>query len=213
LRAGLADAAVSGAVNTTPNVFRAGIKCLGTKEDMKTASSFFLMILPDGRALTYADCGLLPYPTAEELADITIISAANHQKLTQEIPRVAMLSFSTRGSAEHERVSHVQKAFELVKKRAPDLIVDGEIQFDAAFVPEVSARKAPGSPIKGDANVFIFPNLDAGNIAYKITERIGKARALGPLLQGLSKPWMDLSRGCSVDDIVLVSAIALLTGK
>ncbi len=210
LRAGLADAAVSGAVNTTADVFRAGIKCLGTAQGMTTASSFFLMVLPDGRALTYSDCGLLPYPSSEELADITIAASANHKKLTGETPRVAMLSFSTKGSAEHERVDFVRKALEIVKGREPTLIIDGELQFDAAFVPSVASRKAASSPIKGDANVFIFPNLDAGNIAYKITERIGKARAIGPILQGLSRPWMDLSRGCTADDIVLVAAVGAM---
>lgn len=208
LRAGKADGAVSGAVNTTADVFRAGVRCLGTAPGVKTASSFFLMILKDGRVFTYADCGLIPYPTSEELADITLSAAANHKKLTGEEPHVAMLSFSTKGSAKHERVDHVLKAMELVKSRDSNLIIDGELQFDAAFVPSVAARKNPNGPIRGDANVFIFPNLDAGNIAYKITERIGGAKAVGPLLQGLSRPWMDLSRGCSADDIVLVSAVA-----
>lgn len=210
LRSGLADAAVSGAVNTTADVFRAGVKCLGTAQGMTTASSFFLMVLPDGRALTYADCALLPYPSAEELADIAIAAAKNHQKLTDEAPKVAMLSFSTKGSAEHERVDLVRKALEIVKSREPELIIDGELQFDSAFVPAVASRKAASSPIKGDANVFIFPNLEAGNIAYKITERIGKARAIGPILQGLSRPWMDLSRGCTSDDIVLVAAVGAM---
>lgn len=210
LRAGMADGAVSGAVNTTADVFRAGVRCLGTASGVKTASSFFLMMLKDGRTLTYADCGLLPYPSSEELADITISAAANHQKLTGESPRVAMLSFSTKGSAKHERIDHVLKAFEIVKTRKPDLLIDAELQFDAAFVPSVAARKNPHGAIKGDANVFIFPNLDAGNIAYKITERIGGAKAVGPLLQGMSKPWMDLSRGCSSDDIVLVAAVAAI---
>ncbi len=208
VRKGFADGAVSGAVNTTADVFRAGVKCLGTAPGVKTASSFFLMILKDGRAVTYADCGLIPYPNPEELADITISAAANHKKLTGEEPRVAMLSFSTKGSAKHERVDHVLRAFDLVKSRAPNLVVDGELQFDAAFVPSVASRKNPNGSIKGNANVFIFPNLDAGNIAYKITERVGGARAVGPLLQGLSRPWMDLSRGCSADDIVMVAAVA-----
>jgi len=210
LRAGMADGAVSGAVNTTADVFRAGVRCLGTALGVRTASSFFLMILKDGRTLTYADCGLLPYPTSEELADITLSAAANHKKLTGQEPRVAMLSFSTKGSAKHERVDHVLKAMELVKSRDSNLVIDGELQFDAAFVPTVAARKNPKGEIKGDANVFIFPNLDAGNIAYKITERIGGAKAIGPLLQGMSKPWMDLSRGCSADDITLVAAVAAI---
>jgi phosphate acetyltransferase len=208
LRAGKADGAVSGAMHTTADVFRAGIRCLGTAPGVKTASSFFLMILKDGRAVTYADCGLIPYPNPEELADITISASANHKKLTGEEPRVAMLSFSTKGSASHERVDHVLKAMDIVKSRVPDLVIDGELQFDAAFVPGVAARKNPTGSIRGDANVFIFPNLDAGNIAYKITERIGEAKAIGPLLQGLALPWMDLSRGCSAEDIMLVAAVA-----
>jgi phosphate acetyltransferase len=210
LRSGMADGAVSGAVNTTADVFRSGVRCLGTAPGVKTASSFFLMILKDGRSVTYADCGLLPYPTSEELADITISAAENHQKLTGEIPRVAMLSFSTKGSAKHERIDHVLKAYQIVKSRAPQLLIDAELQFDAAFVPSVAERKNPAGVIKGDANVFIFPNLDAGNIAYKITERVGGAQAIGPLLQGMSKPWMDLSRGCSANDIVLVAAVAVI---
>ena len=213
LRDGFADGAVSGAVNTTADVFRAGVRCLGTAPGVKTASSFFLMILKDGRTVTYADCGLLPYPTSEELADITISAARNHQKLTGEVPKVAMLSFSTKGSAKHEKIDHVVKAYEIVKARAPELLIDAELQFDAAFVPAVAARKNPTGVIKGDANVFIFPNLDAGNIAYKITERIGGAQAIGPLLQGMSKPWMDLSRGCSANDIVLVAAVAIVLAE
>ncbi len=215
LRSGVVDVAVSGAVNTTGDVFKAGVRCIGMKEDVKTASSFFFMILPDGesqtgRAITFADCSLIPYPTSDQLADIAIMAAQSHKKLTDEEPRVAMLSFSTKGSAEHEKVNHVREALALVKQRSPELIIDGELQFDTAFVPNVAARKAPKSAILGDANVFIFPNLDAGNIGYKIAERMGHAKAIGPLLQGLAKPWMDLSRGCSADDIILTAAIGVL---
>ncbi len=207
------DAAVSGAVHTTADVFKMGAQILKTKPGVKSASSFFLMILSDGKVVTYADCGVIAYPNSEELSDIAISSADSHLKLTGEDPRVALLSFSTKGSAEHERVTLVRETLNLVQKKRPDLKVDGELQFDAAFLPDVAKRKAPDSSVAGNANVFIFPNLDAGNIAYKITERVGGAMALGPILQGLSRPWMDLSRGCSAEDIVLVSAIAILMGE
>lgn len=205
---GIADAGVSGAVHFTGDVIRAGAQTLGLAKESAIASSTFLMILQDDTPLTYGDCGVVPYPNAKELATITLDSAESHQLLTGETPRVAMLSFSTKGSAKAKSANLIQSALKIIKKKNSGLIVDGELQFDSAIEPDVAKRKAPNSVIQGDANVFIFPDLDAGNIAYKITERIGKAIALGPLLQGLSKPWMDLSRGCSVDDIVNVSAIA-----
>lgn len=206
----VADVAVSGAVHTTADVIRAGLRVLGVSRKVNTVSSSFLMALPDGRLLTYADCGVIPYPTVKQLADIAIMSAHTHQVLTGEVPRVAMLSFSTKGSARHEKIDELLQAVELVKTQAPDLFIDGELQFDAAFVPSVAQRKAPNSPVAGKANVFIFPDLAAGNIAYKITERIGGATAIGPLLQGFSYPWLDLSRGCKAEDIALVAMMGVL---
>jgi phosphate acetyltransferase len=171
------------------------------------------MALKGGQVLTYADCGVVPYPDEAQLADIAIESARTHQLLTQEKPVVAMLSFSTKGSAKHERTELVTNALEMACKKAPDLQIDGEFQFDAAFVPEVAKRKAPESTVAGNANVFIFPNLDAGNIAYKITERLAGATATGPILQGLSKPMMDLSRGCRWQDIVNAACVAILMSE
>ncbi|MCS7078061.1 MAG: phosphotransacetylase [Bacteroidia bacterium] len=210
LKNGVADVAVSGAVHTTADVIRAGLRVLGTDKRVSTISSSFLMVLPDGRLLTYADCGVVPYPTAKQLADIAITSARTHAKLTGQIPKVAMLSFSTKGSAKHEKIDEILQAVELVKQQDPELIIDGELQFDAAFVPSVAQRKAPHSPIAGQANVFIFPDLASGNIAYKITERIGGATAIGPLLQGFSYAWLDLSRGCKAEDVALVAMMGVL---
>lgn len=213
VRTGEVDGCVAGAVNATGDVLRAGFQIIGLAEGIEVVSSTFLMVLPDGRALTYGDCGVVPYPDAKQLAQIAVASARTHTQLTGETPIVAMLSFSTKGSARHDCVSKVQDATALVRQMAPDLLVDGELQFDAAYVEHVGKRKAPDSAVAGRANVFIFPNLDAGNIAYKITERLGGAQAIGPIIQGLAKPLHDLSRGCKAEDIVTLSAICAIQAK
>ncbi len=205
-----ADSCVAGSVATTSEVIRAAIHSIGLRDGNETVSSTFLMSLKEGKTVTYADCGVVPYPDAKQLADIAIESARTHQLLTQEKPVIAMLSFSTKGSARHERTELVLEALEIAKQKDPNLTIDGEFQFDAAFVPEVAERKAPDSKVAGKANVFIFPNLDAGNIAYKITERLAGATATGPILQGLAKPMMDLSRGCNWQDIVNSACVAIL---
>lgn len=211
--AGIADGVVAGSFATTASVIRAAIATIGLAPSSSIVSSIFLMELTDERILTYADCGVVPYPDSNQLATIAIDSSISHKKLTGEDPRVAMLSFSTKGSARHERVELVQKACEITEKLKPDLILDGELQFDAAFVPEIAEKKAPDSPLKGNANVFIFPNLDAANISYKITERLAGAKATGPILQGLAKPYMDLSRGCHWMDIVNAACVASLLSE
>lgn len=208
VRAGMADAAVAGATRPSADVLRAGLNVLGVAPGVGVVSSSILFVLPDGRVIAYGDCGVVPDPDEVQLASIAVSTARTFETLSGESARVAMLSFSTRGSARHARVDKVRNATALVGDLAPDLVVDGELQFDAAWVPEVADMKAPGSPVAGGANVFVFPDLDSGNIAYKITERLGGARAFGPLLQGLDGVFHDLSRGCSADDIFDVAVIA-----
>jgi len=206
---GMADGSVAGSFATTADVTRAAIFCVGLKEGISILSSFFLMVYPD-KVYSFADCAVNPNPDASQLADIAISTADNHKKLTGEEPFIAMLSFSTKGSAEHELIDKVRNATQFVRERRPDLKVDGELQFDAAIVESVGKKKAPGSEVAGRANVLVFPDLNAGNIGYKIAQRLGKAEAVGPVNQGVKKPFFDLSRGCSVEDIVNTAAIACL---
>ncbi|WP_420640416.1 phosphate acyltransferase [Candidatus Poriferisocius sp.] len=206
--AGEADACVGGASRPTADVVRAALYCIGTAPGVDIISSSFLLVLADGTPITYGDCGVVPEPDADQLASIALSTAATHQELAGGTPRVAMLSYSTLGSAHGARVERVRSATEKVRCRVPSLAVDGELQFDAAWDQQVAAIKAPDSDVAGRANVFVFPDLDSGNIAYKITQQLAGARAYGPLLQGTARVIHDLSRGCDAHDIATVAVIA-----
>ena len=218
VRKGDAGGMVAGAFNTTGDVLRAAFQVIGTAPGIRTVSSVFLMVTKnttfgENGVLCFADCAVNPKPDAQALAEIAISTAASCKSFLGVDARVAMLSFSTKGSASHGDVDKVLEALKIAKAAAPDLQIDGELQADAALLPKVGEKKAPGSPVAGKANTLIFPDLDAGNIGYKLVERVAGAEAVGPIIQGLAKPVNDLSRGCSVDDIVSVSAITAVQAQ
>ena len=220
VREGLADCYVAGAQRTTADVLRPALWLIGLAPGVKSVSSFFLMVLPPGsplagsceRVVTFADCAVLPDPTPEQLAEIACLAADHHHRLTQQVPHVAMLSFSTRGSAKHPAVDKVREATRLARALRPDLHIDGELQADAALVPDVGARKCPDSVVAGHANVLVFPDLNSGNIGYKLVQRTAGAAAIGPMLQGLRRQANDLSRGCTSEEVVDTATIACVMG-
>jgi phosphate acetyltransferase len=218
VKTGLADGMVSGAAHSTADTVRPALQILKTKPGIKMASGFFVMVVPDceygeNGVFVFADCGVVENPDAEGLADIAIESANSFRTLVQAEPKVAMLSYSTYGSAKSELTEKVVAATKIAKEKAPSIILDGELQADAALVPSVGKSKAPGSKVAGQANVLIFPDLNSGNIAYKLAQRLAKAEAYGPVLQGIAKPVNDLSRGCSAEDIVGVVAITAVQAQ
>jgi len=211
---GIVNGMVAGAVNTTGDVLKAALQVVGVKPGLSTVSSSFIMVTPDflgeDRVFLFGDCAVVPNPTAEQLADIAISTAETRASLIGDKPKVALLSFSTKGSAKHELVDKVTSALEIIKSRDVNFEFDGELQTDAAIIPAIASKKAPDSNVAGQANVLIFPDLQAGNIGYKLVQRFAKAEAIGPVIQGLAAPICDLSRGCSADDIVNTTALVLL---